>query len=73
MNIKELIKKRFGDEMSGYVYTDHEDIENFAIEVWNKAIEAAAENAYMKVHHNKSTGDIVQYDIDKQSILKLKK
>lgn len=50
------------------LFADSEILELFAMEVWNKALESAAESARCRTN-NESTSIIV----DKQSILSLKK
>jgi len=68
---EEIVKEKFGDDLSGYLYVTPYDLITFYKETWNEAIKVAAESAvaYDTVPRCYSGNCVV----DKESILKLKK
>ena len=69
---EEIVKEKFGDDLSGYLYVTPYDLITFYKETWNEAIEIAAENAETKEIGDKY-GHWLADVIDEDSILKLKK
>jgi hypothetical protein len=72
---EEVVLKEFGEDLSGYIYATPSQLEEFYVNTWNEAIEAAKINAKVIVKATLSERGIwkADYIVDFGLLEKLKK